>query len=169
MKAISELEEQVAGIQKARILDQKIELNGKWQEVPMSASEIQRAKNFVRTLKLVVVKFLGSLNLSRVDGYRVQGAGSSSEMSVITLLAVMEERSLIFAEENGGRQDARQRIFNRMREYYGALYALSLEISVQEKEIEYLEGLIDTSFETEQLGMAFDAVRFWLDASENGP
>ncbi len=163
MKAISELEEQVASIQKAQILDQKIELDGKWQEVPMKAPEIQRAKNYVRTLKLVVVKFLESLNLQRVEGYGVQRATSNNEVSVITLLAAMEERSLIFAEENGGRQDTRQRIFSRMREYYGALYALSLEISSQEKEIEYLEGLIDKSFETEQLGMAFDAFRFWLD------
>ncbi len=163
MEAISELEKHVAELQKAQILDQKINVDGKLQQVPMSAPEIQRAKNFVRTLKLVVVKFLESLNLQHVDGYRVQGAGTSDEVTVITLLAVMEERSLIFAEENGGRQDARQRIFSRMREYYGALYALSLEISSQEKEIEYLEGMIDKSFETEQLGMAFDAMRYWLD------
>ncbi len=167
MEAISELEGLVAKIQKAEILDEKIEVGGKWQDVEMSAPDIQRGKNFVRTLKLVVVKFLETLNQPRIGGYRVQGAGSSDRMSVITLLAIMEERSLIFAEKNDGPQgtlqDARQPIFSRMREYYGALYALSLEISEQEKEIDYIEGLIDKSFETEQLGMAFDAARLWLD------
>lgn len=102
------------------------------------STRILKALKFVKTLRLGVVKFVETARQSRVDGYIVEEyepGGTSDRISLITVLAFMEERGLRFAEANSDPLGSRLQVFKEMRDYYGLLYGLSIAVQEQEQEV----------------------------------
>ena len=133
------------------------------------STAILKALKFVKTLRLGVVKFVETARQSRVDGYIVdeyEPGGVSDRISLITVLAFMEERGLRFAEANSDPRGARLQIFNEMRDYYGLLYGLSVAVKEQEQEVARVDRLIEQSHQTEQMGLLFDTAAIWLTSQE---
>ena len=129
------------------------------------STQILKSLHFVKTLRLGVVKFVEIKESPEVSGYVVDGyqpGGPADHVSLITVLAYMEERGLRFAESNSDPQGSRLTLFKQMRNYYGSMYGLSVAVKEQEKEVDRIDGLIADSHTTERMGMAFDALALWL-------
>lgn len=133
------------------------------------STKILKALKFVKTLRLGVVKFVETARQSRVDGYIVEEyepGGTSDRISMITVLAFMEERGLRFAEANSDPLGSRLQVFKEMRDYYGLLYGLSIAVQEQEQEAARIDALVQQSHQTEQLGLLIDGAALWLTSQQ---
>ena len=168
--AIDELTNKLVKIRDAHVLGQPARSTmEEGRLISEKTTNILKALRFVKTLRLGVVKFVETARLPKVNGYVVeesQSNGGEEKISLITVLAFMEERGLRFAEANGDSQGARLQIFKQMRGYYGALYGLSVAVKTQEQEVARIDQLIDDSHQTERLGMLFDTAALWLTSQQ---
>jgi len=133
------------------------------------STQILKSLNFVKTLRLGVVKFVEVKESPEVSGYVVDGYQPGSpedQVSLITVLAYMEERGLRFADAKSDPLGSHLAIFKQMRNYYGSMYGLSVAVKEQENEVERIDGLIGDSHTTERMGMAFDTLALWLTADQ---
>ena len=133
------------------------------------STRILKALKFVKTLRLGVVKFVETARQSRIDGYIVEEyepGGTTDRISLITVLAFMEERGLRFAEANNDPLGARLQVFKEMRDYYGLLYGLSIAVKEQDQEVARIDALVQQSHQTEQLGLLFDTAALWLTSQQ---
>ena len=131
------------------------------------STQILKSLHFVKTLRLGVVKFVEVKESPEVSGYVVEGyqpGEPQDQVSLITVLAYMEERGLRFADAKSDPLGSRLTIFKQMRNYYGSMYGLSVAVKEQENEVERIDGLIADSHTTERMGMAFDTLALWLTA-----
>lgn len=123
------------------------------------STQILKSLNFVKTLRLGVVKFVEVKESPEVSGYVVDGFQPGipeNQVSLITVLAYMEERGLRFADAKSDPLGSRLTIFKQMRNYYGSMYGLSIAVNEQEKEVGRIDNLIAESHKAEEAAMMFD-------------
>ena len=146
MSAVDDLDRRISSVQKFHILGQSTRSsNDSVSAIGTTTREIQRARNFVKTLRYSVARFIEIDSFPKAEEFLIQESklnNPGEQVSLITILAAMEERGLKFAPASRSSEAAHQVIFERMRDYYGSLYGLSLAVKEQEDTVADVEKSI---------------------------
>ncbi len=135
----------------------------------MGMRSLMEAKRYVTRLRQNVLevvrveKFPDSATHFKFNEYLREKNG---EVSIITLLAVMEERGLSFADARGKpeTQRASEEIFKSMRSYFYGLYAIEQTVRSAEQDVEQSLRRIEHLEEVERMNLQFDLASLALAA-----
>jgi hypothetical protein len=166
MKAIDDLDKRFAELHRRHF---QMLIAGVPREIESKVTtenrEIQRAKTFMKTLRCATARFIEMDSYPQAEEYLLQEAqshGASDQISLITVLAAMEERGLRFRKVSRPGETTHQVMFEKMCSYYAAVYSLAINVQEQEENIAAIDNQIAESHDRERWGMVFDATALWL-------
>ena len=150
MLAVDDLDRRIAGVQKSNFRN----IAAGYTDDGMKSREIYQSVKFVKTLRYSVSRFIELDSFPDVEEFLVNttSRATGEQISLITVLAAMEERGLRFGRATRSSEAAHRVLFQRMRDYYASLYAISLAVHEQQETVEDIERLIRDSHDTERFG-----------------
>ena len=120
--------------------------------------ERRRAAEFLGMLQVSIARFIETDQFPKSHDFsvRLEEYEHPRGVSVVVLLATMQERGLRFAAANRSSEVAHQFIFERMREYYADLFSTSVALIKTEAELEELDDIVAGSHFVGQVQSLWD-------------